>query len=80
MEDRERDKERCSYFMWRAIGGCYFALTHCKPVEVQVGVDSRGVLVDDLLGQGGHVVAAVTLRCDVQVVLDVVGEADEEGL
>jgi hypothetical protein len=54
-----------------------------EALEVDHGVAGGGrlgVLVHDLLGQGGHVVAAVGLGRDVQVVGAVLGEASQEGL
>jgi hypothetical protein len=54
-----------------------------EALEVQHGVAGGGgvgVLVHDLLGQGRHVVAAVRLRGNIQVVGAVLGEAGQESL
>lgn len=58
-------------------------VAHGEALEVQHGVAGGGrggVLVHDLLGQRGHVVAAVRLGRDVQVVGAVLGEAGQEAL
>lgn len=51
-----------------------------ETLEVQLGVATSSVGINDLLGQGGHVVTAVRLRGDIQAVGAVLRETLEERL
>lgn len=58
-------------------------IAHGETLEVDDGVaggGGNGVLVHDLLGEGGDIVTTVRFGCDVQLVGLVLGEASQESL